>query len=496
MVQVYKVTVLLLSVLVLQCSARDCRSRNEVCVPVRYCPQVQDAIKPGDVDQNKTLNETEWCHKFGQEPRVCCGQESTSAGKPCLTAAWHPQNGRCVDPEYCALPGRFLKKSMRRNAFYATDRNVCYHSDADGKDFYCCPDVYVNEPPKDHAPTKREKRSLTAKNAFPSCMRKDGTTGYCVPMSLCDRFGGLVLDRNPNFKYNGTLPDAYKCPSDASDSTSFCCAHPGNPHGLIRYAKARKLDPENCGLLGTPHRVLGGDEAGLGEFPWMAALIGFVKYIKTAICGGTLIHAQYVLTAAHCNTLGNPFAVRLGDHDLSKEEDCIEDDCVKYVEYEIAGWANHPKFNRSKGWYDIALVKLNQSAEIIMDRIYPICLPITNGWLMTKPSELIVSGWGIMEDGWYSDVLRHAVLQTMKDRPHYCKQEQMICARGANGEAHCRGDSGGPLQQAVPYGERYRMVQFGVISAGTKQCTVDDETAGVSILVGYHIKWILDNMEI
>lgn len=43
-------------------------------------------------------------------------------------------------------------------------------------------------------------------------------------------------------------------------------------------------------------RIVGGDEAGVDEFPWMAKLI----YFKRFYCGGMLINDRYVLTAAHC----------------------------------------------------------------------------------------------------------------------------------------------------------------------------------------------------
>ena len=52
-------------------------------------------------------------------------------------------------------------------------------------------------------------------------------------------------------------------------------------------------------------QIVGGENATLGEFPWMA-LLGFkIKVGRTKedifyLCGGSLINKHYVLTAASC----------------------------------------------------------------------------------------------------------------------------------------------------------------------------------------------------
>ena len=51
-----------------------------------------------------------------------------------------------------------------------------------------------------------------------------------------------------------------------------------------------------CGERNDATRIVGGQAAGINEFPWMARL----SYFNRFYCGGTLINDRYVLTAAHC----------------------------------------------------------------------------------------------------------------------------------------------------------------------------------------------------
>jgi len=58
-------------------------------------------------------------------------------------------------------------------------------------------------------------------------------------------------------------------------------------------------------------RIVGGNEAGLGAYPWMANL-GYQDNGRPPVykCGGSLISPKYVLTAAHC-VLGLPSGFKL-----------------------------------------------------------------------------------------------------------------------------------------------------------------------------------------
>ena len=50
-------------------------------------------------------------------------------------------------------------------------------------------------------------------------------------------------------------------------------------------------------------KIVGGTNAGWGDVPWQVALsyrTGSNIYGNGQFCGGTLINADWVLTAAHC----------------------------------------------------------------------------------------------------------------------------------------------------------------------------------------------------
>ena len=67
-----------------------------------------------------------------------------------------------------------------------------------------------------------------------------------------------------------------------------------------------------CPIFSICSRIVGGEEACLGEYPWLA-LIGYTSGKGSDVtwsCGGSLIGNKHVLTAAHCVT-GLPGSYKL-----------------------------------------------------------------------------------------------------------------------------------------------------------------------------------------
>lgn len=61
--------------------------------------------------------------------------------------------------------------------------------------------------------------------------------------------------------------------------------------------------PKSCGRQNVTlaNRIFGGQQAEVGEFPWLVRLIHRNRYgSRTVGCSAFLIHSKFVLTAAHC----------------------------------------------------------------------------------------------------------------------------------------------------------------------------------------------------
>lgn len=87
-------------------------------------------------------------------------------------------------------------------------------------------------------------------------------------------------------------------------------------------------------------------------------------------CGGSLISNRFVLNAAHCGLLGgdSPSIVRLGVKTLNNRNDGTVE-----LDVAIAEFIPHEKFKSNSLYYDIALIRMNESVTFT-EHIRPACL--------------------------------------------------------------------------------------------------------------------------
>lgn len=212
-------------------------------------------------------------------------------------------------------------------------------------------------------------------------------------------------------------------------------------------------------------RIVGGRPASQ-EYPYAALL----RVDGRQRCGGALIAARYVLTAAHCLTVeGAPartVEVALGN--------VVVGPGLEYLRAEA--WEAHPEHGNRRG-YDAAWIRLPFATGREQLR-----LPRTGESGLWAPGVTARAiGWGLTEDhadgGTATTRLLETDLPVLSDAAcheqlgawggaaaqAYFDSETMVCAGGGTERDTCDGDSGAPL--LVPDGRRFALgglVSFGL----------------------------------
>ena len=250
-----------------------------------------------------------------------------------------------------------------------------------------------------------------------------------------------------NLNCNGDESDIDSCPHSNINSCT-------SSENVIVRCQPKPVSNSNCGVNkynnvigGGSAGVVGGENAIVNWYPWIAMLLVRSQGSLYFTCGGTLIGEGWVLTAAHCISRGSQYIVRLGDHTFSTDGSETDVDISEVIV--------HPSYNSRKNTYDFALLRL-ASAVTFTDSIRPICLP--SSCSDCAPGDAAeVAGWGATsEGGGLPSILQTAtvyVATATKCAQQYGNSYQdfiMLCA-GVNGGGvdTCQGDSGGPFMTLV-----------------------------------------------
>jgi secreted trypsin-like serine protease len=239
-------------------------------------------------------------------------------------------------------------------------------------------------------------------------------------------------------------------------------------------------------------KVVGGDPAERGKFPWQVYVRTFYELpddeIGTASCGGSVVWPGWILTAAHCLYFvddrqpdqivvykPSQIVVYIGDVEWKKG-----------TPVEVKKYFPHEQYDPKTTNNDIALLQLRQQAG--SDLWIGILQEADEDRLAGEGTAAIVSGWGATFDPQLLQALGYdASMYTQEmwedfTQParlsftalpirslSYCKEigsaisDKMICAGGLGGKGTCFGDSGGPL--VVPADDsRNGYLQVGIVS--------------------------------
>ncbi|XP_067002303.2 chymotrypsin-like protease CTRL-1 [Anabrus simplex] len=236
-------------------------------------------------------------------------------------------------------------------------------------------------------------------------------------------------------------------------------------------------------------RIVGGHNADVGEWPWIAALFNGGRQF----CGGSLIDDIHILTAAHCVAHMSSWdvarlTVRLGDHNIKTNYE------VRHIEKKVKRVVRHRGFDSRTLYNDVAILTLD-SAVSFTTQVHPICLP--SGSALYAGQDATVIGWGsLYESGQQPGVLQEVTIPIWTNQECRAKYgnaapggivEHFLCA-GQAGRDSCSGDSGGPLM--VNSG---RWTQVGIVSWGIG-CG-KGQYPGVYTRVTHFMPWITKNLK-
>ncbi|XP_046399362.1 uncharacterized protein LOC124165869 isoform X2 [Ischnura elegans] len=247
------------------------------------------------------------------------------------------------------------------------------------------------------------------------------------------------------------------------------------------------------GRIKNPVYVDGDSE--FGEYPWQAAILKKDVQESVYVCGGTLIDAYHVLTAAHCVKGYGPhdLRVRLGEWDVNHDVEFYP-----HEESDVTRLTVHPEFYAGTLYNDLAILRLQRPVDFARSpHISPACMP--DRYRDYSGARCWTTGWGkdaFGDFGKYQNILKEVEVPVVPQ--HTCQSQLQqtrlgyefklhpgfICAGGEEGKDACKGDGGGPM--VCEQGGSWQLV--GVVSwgIGCGQYGVP----GVYVKVAHYLDWI------
>ncbi|CAF0905818.1 unnamed protein product [Didymodactylos carnosus] len=166
-------------------------------------------------------------------------------------------------------------------------------------------------------------------------------------------------------------------------------------------------------------KIVGGEAAKPSSWGWSASLRVNDKHI----CGGTILSAFYIITAAHCIThipALSMATIAAGISNLSQTGQTRS----------LAKTYVHPKFDPDTYVNDIAIIRLKTPLNMEDFLISKICLPTINSELLRTQgypiigTSLVAIGWGTLKSDskLVSTTLQQITIQVVSNKAVSCRQ--------------------------------------------------------------------------
>ena len=194
------------------------------------------------------------------------------------------------------------------------------------------------------------------------------------------------------------------------------CPCPGRADGVSRSTTYRPPRPLPSTFRPDDTRILGGEPAEHGAWPWQVALISVGEDLfEGQFCGGSIIAGTWVLTAAHCVYEETP------DHSLSQTRpadiqvlagtNVLENDGGELID--VTAIYAQPDYDPTLIDNDLALIHLAHAPTEPDVAIVRLPSLSAEAALRRPAVRAIVTGWGRLQNGRFPVDLMQVQIQTL-----------------------------------------------------------------------------------